>query len=337
MKSTCSFVVAFAALVAAGVPAQTVMAADKVGVSLGATDDPVYLPNFIAIDKGYYQQLGLDVEVIYAGGGVATPALMSGTLEFSTSTGSAVSAILKGAALKVIMTLSETVPWKLWSTQPEIRTLEDLQGKAVGVQTRGDLFELSMRAALMKRGLSGDFVSYLPLGFGGTQRLAVIQSGTLPAVLLTNLEEKIARDKGVLDRARLLIDLGQDVQIPNNGLAIADKMLTTNPSLVERFVRGTLMGVRYVRAHPEGALQIFAKRVPNVPLDLLRRSVDEAAAAMLADGTTTRPVQESEIALRSAMLGLPRQQTPGLDKIFDYSPVVKVADHLQAAHWMPTE
>ena len=313
------------------------MAAEKVGVSLGATDDPVYLPNFIAIDKGYYRGLGLDVEVIYAGGGVATPALMSGTLEFSTSTGSAVSAILKGAALKIIMTLSETVPWKLWSTQPEIRTLEDLQGKAVGVQTRGDLFELSMRAALMKRGLSGDFVSYSPLGFGGTQRLAVIQSGTLPAVLLTNLEEKIARDKGVLDRARLLIDLGQDVQIPNNGLAIADKMLTANPSLVERFVRGTLMGVRYPKARPEGALRIFAKRVPNVPLDLLRRSVDEAAATMLADGTTTRRVQELEIALRSAMLGLPRQQPPGLDKIFDYSPAVEAAGRLQAAHWMPTE
>jgi ABC-type nitrate/sulfonate/bicarbonate transport system substrate-binding protein len=337
MKSTLSFVVVFAALVAAGVPAQTLMAADKVGVSLGASDDPVYLPNFIAIDKGYYQQLNLDVELTYAGGGVATPALMSGTLEFSTSTGSAVSAILKGAALKVVMTLSETVPWKLWSTQPEIRALEDLQGKSVGVQTRGDLFELSMRAALMKRGLSGDYVSYSPLGFGSTQRLALIQSGALPAVLLTNLEEKIARDKGLLNRAHLLIDMGQDVRIPNNGLAITNKMSTTNPFLVERFVRGTLMGVRYMKAHPDGALRIFAKRVPNVPLDLLRSSVDEAAAAMLPEGTTARPVQEAEIALRSAMLGLSQPQVPGPDTIFDYSLVLEAAERLQSAHWIPTE
>jgi NitT/TauT family transport system substrate-binding protein len=335
MKSTRCFVVVFAALVAAGVPARTVIAADKVSVSLGATDDPVYLPNFIAIDKGYYQDLGLDVEIIYAGGGIATPALMSGTLEFSTSTGSAVSAILKGAALKVIMTLSETVPWKLWSTQPEIRALGDLQGKAVGVQTRGDLFELSMRAALMKRGLSGDFVSYSPLGFGSTQRLALIQSAALPAVLLTNLEEKIARDKGSLDHAHLLIDMEQDVRIPNNGLAITNKMSTTNPSLVERFVRGTLMGVRYMKSRPEGALRIFARRVPNVPLDLLRSSVEEAAAAMLPDGTTARPVQEAEIALRGAMLGL--SQMPGPDTIFDYSPVLAAAKRLQSAHWMPTE
>ena len=52
MRSTRCFVVAIAALVAAGAPTPT-MAAEKVGVSLGATDDPVYLPNFIAIDKGY--------------------------------------------------------------------------------------------------------------------------------------------------------------------------------------------------------------------------------------------------------------------------------------------
>jgi ABC-type nitrate/sulfonate/bicarbonate transport system substrate-binding protein len=233
--------------------------------------------------------------------------------------------------------LSETVPWKLWSTQPEIRTLKDLQGKAVAVQTRGDLFELSMRAALMKRGLGGDFVVYSPLGFGSTQRLAVIQSGILPAVLLTNLEEKIARDKGMLDHAHLLIDLGQDVRIPNNGLATASRMLTTNPSLVERFVRGTLMGVRYMKAQPEGALSIFAKRVPNVPLDLLRASVHEAAAAILQDGTTSPTVQASEIALRSAMLGLTPQQMPEPDTVFDYSAVVEAAARLQATHWVPTE
>jgi NitT/TauT family transport system substrate-binding protein len=324
-------------LAAIGAPVGTTRAADRVEVSLGATDDPVYLPNFIAIDKGYYEQLGLDVDVTYANGSIATMGLASGELQFSTSTGSAVSAVLKGAALKVVMTLSETVPWKLWSTQPEIRTLEDLQGKAVGVQSRGDLFELSMRAALMKRGLSGDFVWYLPLGFGSTQRLAAVQSGTLPAVLLTNLEEKIARDRGEFDRANLLIDLGKDIRIPNNGLAVADRLLATNPSVVERFVRGTLMGVRYMKVQREGALRIFAKRVPNVPLDSLRASVEEAAEVMLQDGMTSLAAQQSEIALRTAMLGLSQQQMTASDKVFDYATVIEAAQRLQASNWTPTE
>jgi NitT/TauT family transport system substrate-binding protein len=327
----------FAVSISLALPGPLARAAERVTVSLAASDDPVYLPNFIAIDKGYYAQLGLDVDITYAGGGVATPALVAGSLDFSTSSGSAVSAALKGAALKVIMTLSETLPWKLWATQPEIRALEDLKGRAVGVQTRGDLFELSMRAALMKRGLSGDFVAYSPLGFGSTQRLAVIQTGSLPAVLLTNLEERIARDKGALDRAHLLIDIGTDVRIPNNGLAIAERTLTADPLLVERFVRATLMGVRYMKERREGALRIFAKRVPNVTPDLLRSSIDAAAATMLQDGVTTLAVQQSEIALRGAMLGLPAHELPGASKIFDYSSVAEAARRLQADHWIPEE
>src|SRR5258708_1350265 len=74
-------------------------ATDKIKVSVGATDDAIYLPYFIAQESGFYRKLGLDVEFVSAGGGTATPALMSGTLEFSTSGGSAVSAILKGAPL----------------------------------------------------------------------------------------------------------------------------------------------------------------------------------------------------------------------------------------------
>jgi NitT/TauT family transport system substrate-binding protein len=312
-------------------------AADKVKVSLGATDDPVYLPFFIALDKGYYQRLDLDVEIVYVGGGIATPGLISGSLDFSTSTGSAVSAILAGATLKVIMNLSESVPWKLWSTQPSIRFLADLKGKPVGVQTRGDLFELSMRAALAKAGLDGDSVVYLGLGFGSGPRLAAIQSGSLPGVLLTHLEEKIAREKGMLGRARMLIDLSKELQIPNNGLATSNKLLAKDPSIVERFVRGTLMGVRDMKAQPDSAFRIFAQRVPDVSPALLRESIEETAAVLLRDGMTNLSTQQSEIALRSSLNSLSDQPVPGASRVFDYSIVMQATEKLNAEKWAPAE
>jgi NitT/TauT family transport system substrate-binding protein len=325
-----------ALFLAAAFPAGSAFAADKVKLSLAANDDVVYLPFFVAIDKGYYQQLGLDVEIVHLGGGIATPALLSGRLDFSTSTASATSAILSGAALKIAMSLSESVPWKLWSARPEIRTLHDLKGKAVGVQTRGDLFELSMRAVLMKAGLPEDFVAYIPLGFGNAQRLGVIQSGSLPAVLLTNFEESIARERGLLNRARMLVDISREIPIPNNGLATSDKLLQTQPSVAERTARGTLMGVRYVKAQREGAVRIFANRVPDVSQSVLRQSIDDLAAVMLEDGMAAQSTQEAEIALRSVMLG-PSMPAPLAGKVFDYRAVIQAAAHLRATKWMPTE
>jgi len=308
-----------------------------VKMSLAADNDVVYLPFFVAIDKGYYQKLGLDVEIVHLGGGIATPALLSGRLDFSTSTASATSAILSGAALKIAMTLSESVPWKLWSARPEIKTLQDLKGQAVGVQTRGDLFELSMRAVLMKAGLPEDFVAYVPLGFGNTQRLGVIQTGSLPAVLLTNFEEKMARERGLLGRARMLVDISREIPIPNNGLATSDKLLQAQPSLAERMARGTLMGMRYIKAQRDGAVRIFSKRVADVSLNVLRASIDEIATVMLEDGSASPSTQEAEIALRASMIGKSLQQVPPRGKVFNYRLVQEAAEHLRTAKWLPTE
>ena len=206
-------------------------AADKVKLSLAATNDPAYLPFFVAIDKGYYKALGLDVQPMYVGGGIATPGLISGAIEFSTSTGSAISAIIKGGKLKVVMTLSESPPWKLWVTDPSIKTLADLKGKAIGIQSHGDLFEMSMRNLLMQHGMSGDAVTYVQLGFGSAPRLAVIRKRSLPAVLLTNLEERIGRKDHLLGNAHMLVDISSVIRSPNNGLAVSDALLAKQPGV----------------------------------------------------------------------------------------------------------
>ena len=56
-----------------------------------------YMDHVVAIEKGYLREEGLNVEAVKAGGGVATPALLSGQLQFSTSAGAALSAAIRGA------------------------------------------------------------------------------------------------------------------------------------------------------------------------------------------------------------------------------------------------
>ena len=308
-------------------------AADKVKLSLAATNDPAYLPFFVAIDKGYYKALGLDVQPMYVGGGIATPGLISGAIEFSTSTGSAISAIIKGGKLKVVMTLSESPPWKLWVTDPSIKTLADLKGKAIGIQSHGDLFEMSMRNLLMQHGMSGDAVTYVQLGFGSAPRLAVIRKRSLPAVLLTNLEERIGRKDHLLGNAHMLVDISSVIRSPNNGLAVSDALLAKQPALVERMLRGTLMAVRYIKSQPDGALRIFAKHAKGVPLDVLRGAMEDQAAKFLDDGEASLDAWKSELAVRASIVGL--KTAPAPQSVFDYAPVKKAAATLAASGWKP--
>ncbi len=100
-----------------------------------------------------------------AGGGVATPALISGDLQFSGSPSVALSADMKGAKLKAIFVGSDQSGFQLW-VQPEIKKFEDLKGKQIGIISRGDTTEIGLRYILAKRNLPADFLAYTPLGTG---------------------------------------------------------------------------------------------------------------------------------------------------------------------------
>ena len=311
-------------------------AADKIKVTIAA-NDPSYGAYFVALEKGYFAAEQLDLEMVAAGGGAATPALMSGTVDFSTSSGSAVSAILKGAPLKVVLTMAVALPFNLWATGPEIKSLADLAGKPVGVQTRGDLFELALRAALLKQGLSPDSIIYSPLGIGTAQRLAIMQTGSMPAVILSILDEQVARAHGGMARAHLLFDMRKDLQMPYNGLATSNDLIAKNPELIRRFLRGVMKGVRYMKTFHGGTLAIMQKYNKDASPELLDRSLDEATSMVLKSGTAPAELQASEIGLRRSMLGMPAAGAPATSSVFDYSFVRAAVADLERTRWQPSE
>src|SRR5262245_64715828 len=100
------FVRVFALLGATLIAAKTAPRAateEKVRFSVAAITGS-YMDEFVAIEKDYHRAEGLTVEMIRAGGGIATQALIAGDLHFSTSAGSAPTAMLRGAEIKVIYT-----------------------------------------------------------------------------------------------------------------------------------------------------------------------------------------------------------------------------------------
>jgi len=158
-----------------GAASQPPKALEKMKVSYPALSASI-APLMIAIDKGYYAAEGLDIEMIKAGGGVSTPALIAGEVPYTTSSGSAISAIIGGAPLKVIYTTEDRPGYELWTVSPDIKSVNDIKGKAVAIQTRGDTNEIAMSIFLKSHGLPANAVSYLASG-SEENKLAAMQSG----------------------------------------------------------------------------------------------------------------------------------------------------------------
>src|ERR1700752_4226053 len=96
----------------------------------------IYYPHFIAKELNFYQEEGLNIEIIAMPGGLATQALVAGDLQFSTSSGSSLNA--------------------------------SLRGKSIGVASRGDTMEGAANLLLRKYGMDpARDVTWIALGTPG--------------------------------------------------------------------------------------------------------------------------------------------------------------------------
>jgi NitT/TauT family transport system substrate-binding protein len=325
-----SFAQAIAMAMLLAVPAH---AADKVKVSY-PTMTSSYIFFFSAIAKGYYKEENLDLDVIEAAGGVATPALVSGDVQFSTSGSSAISAVMKGAKLKVLAVGEDRPSWQIWTTRPEIKTFADLKGLQVGILSRGDTGEVAIRYVLHKLNLPQDFVSYTPMGSALGTRMAVVRSGSLPAAVLQPAEVETLRAGGGLANAHMIMDLAEEVRSTFNGLATSDDMIKNHADVVARFVRATRKGMIYARDNRDGAIDVFVKQMKAQP-DAAAKGYDELRKVMAQDGTISAEAQTNELALRADMLSMPATQIPPIAAVFDFSWLEKVNAELKA--WKPAQ
>jgi NitT/TauT family transport system substrate-binding protein len=311
-----------------------VAALEKVRVTVAAVSSN-YGPYFNAIEQGYFRDEGLDVEIVNAGGGIATPALISGEMAFSTSPASAFSAILKGARLKVIVAEADRPTYQLWTTSDDLDTIQKLKGKTVGIQTRGDTFEIWMRLVLKSHGMSGDDVGYTPLGFGNATRLAAIKTGSIPAVVLSSLDVAALRQDNGLGKGHMLEDAMKDaIRMPYNGVATSDALIKESPHVVLSFVRAVVKGTRFMTAFKDETIANVMK-YNNADRQSTEVDYDDVVRTLTKDGSVPAAVQRAEAEVRAELLQLPKDKIPPLAQMFDFSFVRKASASLDAEGWKP--
>jgi len=293
-----------------------------------------FAPYLIPIEKGYYAEDGIAIKITKAGGGVATPALLSGTVDLSTSAASALSAILRGAPLKIVYTMAHRPTYQLWSTKPELKTLADLKGQPVGIISRGDTFEIAMRLTFLQAGLPLDWVGYTALGNAAAVQ-AAMQSGALPAAILASGDIDAIASTPVVQRGHMIVDMAKTVRMPYSGVAVTERMLSSDPDLVTNFLRGAMKGVRYMRAFPKETMAIVKKYDPILTDHALEVDYRDVVESLTDAGEASDEELRNDIAVRMDILNLPKEQAPPPERMYDYRLLRAVNAALDAAHWTP--
>src|ERR1043166_557266 len=306
--------------------ASTVFAIDNIRVSY-ATLSAAYMDHICAMDKGYFREEGINVEVIRAPGGVATPGLLSGQFQFSSSASSAVSAAVRGGPVKIVYTNLSRPSYTLVSIKPEITSAKELVGKKIAINSFGDTGHLSTILYLKKMGVNPSSVLFIAVGRNEV-RFPALKTGAIDAAPLVPRDMVVIKDQKHI----VLADLGKEIQLVWNGVAVSSKLLSENPQLVERFLRGLAKGREFARRYKDDTVSLISKRDPS-PLDAIRVDYDVTKASMTDDGSLPDDVIREEAATRAELTKVAKP--PSISALFDYTITRKNYAQLKAAGWQP--
>ena len=225
---------------------------------------------YVAQEMGLFRKYGLDVNLSYtAGAAQVIQTMMAGENQIATAGGSGVvDADIAGADLVAVAGMVN-MPAFYIVVQPEIKSIQDLRGKPVGVTRFGSSTDFTMRYILKKAGLEPDKDVPL-LQMGGQPELAAgIEARRIFAAPMT----PPALQKTLKAGARIEIPpktIG--LSFPHVGIVVRKTYLAGHRQVVKNFIAGYSEGVAMLQRDKEGSKKAIAKFLQTADPEVLEAS-----------------------------------------------------------------
>jgi NitT/TauT family transport system substrate-binding protein len=242
-----------------------------------------------AINQGFFAEQGIDASFeAVDGSGATLQAMAAGQAEFGIpGPGPLLSANASGESFVAIYNqFAQSLFGLVVLADSSYQTPGDLKGEGaptvIGVGTAEGSEVSVVRPALVDAGLvEGTDFEFLPVGDGGPAT-AAFERGEIEAYAAAIPDMAIIEARG-LDLREITPD-AQKVLF-GNGFATTQKLIDTNPDLVQGFVTGLVKGAEFAAANPDAAEADCAVMNPEEATDpeLARALLDLAI-------TTTKPL-----------------------------------------------
>ena len=263
------------AIAVSTVPAQ---GADKVRIGV-SNYNISNLTVGVAQTKDFFKQEGIEAEIIRMNPNVATMALVSGDIDYSTLIGSVIGANLKGAKLKMIACSQDRTPLSLVG-KAAIKSVKELKGKTIGVGSYGSTPDIIARLVVKHYGMDPETeIKMLALG-SDSARLTALKEGVVDAIIVAPPVDFEGKKMGfnILSRA------GDILRFPYNGLGTSVEKITERPDGVKRVIRAIVRANGFIRRNREGAIQVLVNWTKTKP-EFAEAAYDSTVGVFSQDGT----------------------------------------------------
>ncbi|MGD2146562.1 MAG: ABC transporter substrate-binding protein [Anaerolineae bacterium] len=233
----------------------------NIRLPMGFVANVQFAPVYVAVEKGYFAQEGIELEFDYSWETDGVRLVGSGELPFAIASGDQV--LLARAQDLPVLTV---VNW--WQRFPVsvvalegsgIREPADLAGRKLGIPETFGASYIGWRALAAENGLSDQDLQLEVIGY--TQLANLTEERVDAAVVYANNEPVQLQQMGydfvefrVADYASLV----------SNGLISSEKTLKEQPDLVRAFANAFLRGLEDTLEDPDAAFEICTKHVDGL-------------------------------------------------------------------------
>jgi NitT/TauT family transport system substrate-binding protein len=244
----------------------------------------------IALDKGYYDEAGLNVEIGPGKGSGSTAQLVaSKATQFGFADGFVVGAgVSKGMSIRMVAGIFRRNPTAVVVLEDsDIRTPKDLEGKTIAIPTGATQFQ-QWPAFVKGCGLDANKIRVTNIDPAGSP--AALITGQVPAIAgyaqgyVPSVE--IRGNK----KARILWYADCGVNAVSNGIIVHNDLIKEDPNLVRSFVIATLKGFLYGRAHLDEMTAIVKKFSETTVPAISRREAELSFNTWVTPSTAGKPL-----------------------------------------------
>lgn len=267
---------------------------EKVTVVLDWTPNTNHTGLYVALDKGYYEEQGLDVEIVQPSDGSATTIVATGKADFGVSYQEDVTYAKTSEdplPIKAIATIIQHNTSGFASpASKNIKTVKDFENKTYGGW--GSESEKATLNAIMTNN-NADYSTIKILDVGEDDFFTATK-GDIDIFNIfegwTGVEAKL-RGEDINFIATKDLDKRLDYYTPL--LITSNKIINDNPDLAKKFLAATSKGYEDCVSNPEESAKILLKHAPEINEDLAIESQKYLADKYIDDASKWGEMKDS--------------------------------------------
>ncbi len=248
----------FALLIAGALMAPTIAAAEDITIGM-PTSPPniVHMPMVIAQELGLYKKYGITVKLVALNGGVNVfRAMLAGNLDIGMSP-AAVTIVARSKASPTKAILASLLKYEAsMVVRDNVKTMEDLKGKRIGIQEPGGFADLLSRSVLRAAKVDPKDVNFVSIA---TEDVPALVADQVDTAILHVEQEAVAKSKVPTLHA---ISRMWDVQPKTlyTVAAVTEKTIKEKPAALLAFVKANIEATRLLYTDKAKVMPVIVKQ-----------------------------------------------------------------------------